>query len=108
MDLSAGQDHLQRIAQSIDQNVDLGAQATSAFPYGLISVSLFGASAVLMCAHDRAVYHRVFVVGIDSQQSKDRGPHTARGPAAEPLVGVFPTTQEIRQIAPGNSGSIAV
>jgi hypothetical protein len=41
-----------------------------------------------MGTHDRAVDHRVFIVGIGRQKGKDSLPDTSFGPTAEPLVNI--------------------
>lgn len=61
-----------------------------------------------MGSHDRAVDHREFVVGIDRQQCKDTGPDSTFGPAAVPSVRVVPITEILREVAPGDAGTIAV
>lgn len=43
---------------------------------------------MLMRAHDGAVDHRIFVVGIGSQIGKDPLPDTSFGPTAEPLMNI--------------------
>jgi hypothetical protein len=52
------------------------------------SPAFFRTSAVLMGTHDRAVDHRVFIVGIGRQKGKDSLPDTSFGPTAEPLVNI--------------------
>src|ERR1017187_10221056 len=108
MDLSAGQDDLQWIAQCVNQGVDLGAQAAFASANRLISTTSWGSRTVLMCPYNGAVDHRVFVVGIDCQQDEDPGPHSAHRPAAEAPVGVVPAAQAFREVAPRNAGAIPV
>ena len=61
-----------------------------------------------MGAHDGAVNHRIFVVGVGGQMLEEALPHPFFGPAAEPLVGVLPVAKPFRQIAPRNSGAVAV
>jgi hypothetical protein len=63
---------------------------------------------VLVGAHDGAVNHRIFVVGLGGQVLEEALPHPFIGPAAEPLVGVLPVAKPFRQIAPRNSGAVAV
>ena len=61
-----------------------------------------------MGAHDRAVDHRVFVVGIDRQQSKDAGPDSTFGPTAVPPVRVVPVTEAVREVPPRDARTITV
>ena len=61
-----------------------------------------------MGPRDRAVDHRVFIVGIDRQQSKDAGPDSTFGPAAVPPVGVVPVAEAFREVAPGDTRAIPV
>ena len=61
-----------------------------------------------MGAHDRAVDHRVFIVGIDRQQSKDAGPDVTFCPATVPPVRVVPVTEAFREVAPGDARAITV
>jgi hypothetical protein len=66
-----------------------------------------GASAVLMGAHDGAVDHRVFIVGLGSQMLKDPLTDSRFGPPAEAPV-VLPIAKPLRQIAPRNAGAVAI
>ena len=61
-----------------------------------------------MGSHDRAVDHRVFIIGIDGQQSKDAGPDSTFGPAAMPPMRVVPVTEVFRNVTPGDARAIAV
>jgi len=45
---------------------------------------------MLMGAHDGAVDHRIFVVGVCGEMPKHPLPHTSFGPAAEPQVDLCP------------------
>ena len=56
---------------------------------------------MLVGAHDGAVNHRIFVVGLGGQGLEEALLHPFIGPAAEPLVGVLPVAQPFRQIAHG-------
>lgn len=67
-----------------------------------------GARTVLMGSYDRAVDHRVFVVGINRQQSKDGGPDPTFGPTAVPPVRVVPVTEAVREIPPRDTRAITV
>jgi len=63
---------------------------------------------MLVGTHDGAVNHRIFVVGLGGQVLEEALPHPFIGPAAEPPVGVLPIAKPFRQIAPRNSGAVAV
>ena len=63
---------------------------------------------MLVRPHNRAVDHRVFVVSLAGEVLKDPFPHSGLRPAAEPPVRVFPITEPLRQITPGNSGRVAM
>jgi hypothetical protein len=53
-----------------------------------------------MRPHDGRVDHRVLVVGIVRQGVEKTRPNTGHGPTREALVGVAPTAEAFRQIAP--------
>ena len=61
-----------------------------------------------MGPHDGAVEHRVFVVGIAGKVFEQQLPHPVFGPAAVAAMGVLPVAESLRQVAPGNSGAIAI
>ena len=61
-----------------------------------------------MGAHDGAVDHRVFVVGVCGEMLKHPLPHTAFGPTAEPQVDLCPVAEPLRQIAPWHPGTITI
>jgi len=63
---------------------------------------------MLVGAHDGAVNHGVFIIGIGSQKLEELLPHTLLGPSAEPPMGVLPITELFGQIAPRNSGPVAI
>ena len=63
---------------------------------------------MLVGAHDGAVNHRIFVVGLSSEVLEEALPYPFLGPAAEPLVRVLPVAKPFRQVAPRNSGAVAV
>src|SRR6516162_8123576 len=88
--------------------MDFGAQSALAAADRLIIVFFGSASAVLVGAHDGAVNHRIFVVRVGGQVLEEALPHSFIGPAAEPPVGVLPVAKPFRQIAPRNSGTVAV
>ena len=62
---------------------------------------------MLMSAHDGAVDHSVFVVGVLGQKLEDPLPDARLCPAAEAAVHVLPVAEALRQIAPGNAGALA-
>jgi len=61
-----------------------------------------------MGAHDRAVDHRVFIVGIGSQMLENPLPNAGLGPSAEAPVDVLPIAEALRQIAPRNARTVAI
>jgi hypothetical protein len=63
---------------------------------------------MLMGAHDGAVDHRVFVVGICSEMLEYPLPHASFGPTAEPQMDLGPIAESRRQIAPWHPGAIAI
>jgi len=67
-----------------------------------------GARAVLVGAHDGAVDHRIFIVGIDREMLKDPLPDTCFGPSAEACVHLLPITEPFRQVSPRDASSIAI
>jgi hypothetical protein len=77
-------------------------------PIAWSSPAFFGAGAVLMGAHDGAVDHRIFVVGVRGEMLKYSLPHTAFGPTAEPQVNLGAVTEPLRQIAPWHPGTITI
>jgi hypothetical protein len=67
--LAAGQEEADRVTQRVDQGMYLGAQSAARSP-DWSSPALGGAGAMLVGAHDGAVDHRVFVVGIRGEMLK--------------------------------------
>ena len=63
---------------------------------------------MLVGPHDGAVNHRIFVVGVGGEVLEEALPHSFLGSTAEPLVGVLPIAKPLRQVAPRNSGAVAV
>jgi hypothetical protein len=61
-----------------------------------------------MGAHNGAVDHRVFIVGVSGQMLKNPFPDTRFCPTAEAAVNVFPVTETFRQVPPGNTGTVSV
>src|SRR5436190_23469577 len=59
-----------------------------------------GAGAVLMSAHDGAVDHRVFIVGVGGEMPEHPLPHPGLGPATEPPMRVLPIAEALGQVAP--------
>src|SRR5205085_8853637 len=68
----------------------------------------FRAGAVLMGAHDGAIDHRIFVVGIGRELLEDALPDTGFGPAGEAPVHVVPVAEPLWQIAPRDAGTVAI
>jgi len=77
-------------------------------PIARSSPAFFGADAVLVGPHDRAVDHRIFVVRIGRQKREDTVPDTAFGPSAPTPMRVVPVAEALGKIAPGDPGSVAV
>jgi hypothetical protein len=63
---------------------------------------------MLVSAHDGAVDHGVFVVGVGRQKLEHTAPHAAAGPSAEARMDRLPIAEALRQVTPGNACSIAV
>ena len=63
---------------------------------------------MLVGAHDGAVNHRIFVVGLGGQVLEEAVPHPFLGLAADWLVRVLPVAKPVRQVAPRNSGAVAI
>jgi len=63
---------------------------------------------MLVSPHDRAVDHRVFVVGIGRQSLEQPLPHSFIGPAGKAHMDLYGIAKALRQIAPGNACAIAV
>ena len=77
-------------------------------PIAWSSPAFLRAGAMLMGAHDGAVDHRVFVVGICGEMLEYPLPHTSFGPTAEPQMDLGPITEPRRQIAPWHPSAIAI
>src|SRR5215472_10740452 len=63
---------------------------------------------MLVRPNDRAVDHRIFVIGVGGQMLEDFLPDAGLAPAAEPLMGILPVAQSLRQITPGDAGAVAI
>ena len=61
-----------------------------------------------MNAHDSAVDHRVFIVGVGRQIFKSPVPDTLRGPMTEAPMGVYPVPAPLRQIAARRTSAIPI
>ncbi len=61
-----------------------------------------------MSAHDGAVDHGVFVVGIGSEMLKYPLPDAGFGPAGKPCVDLDRVAEALRQIAPRDARTITV
>jgi hypothetical protein len=77
-------------------------------PIAWSSPAFFGAGAMLMGAHDGAVDHRIFVVGVCCEMLKHPLPNAAFGPTAEPPVHLNSVTEPLRQIAPRHPRTITI
>lgn len=67
-----------------------------------------GTRAVLVGADDRAVDHRVFVVGIRRQIAKNLLPNAGFRPAAEAAMHVLPIAEPLREVPPRDAGTVPV
>ena len=63
---------------------------------------------MLMGAHDRAVDHGVFIVGVARQMLEKSSPHAGLGPSRKPGVRLDRVAETLGKIAPRNSRAIAV
>jgi hypothetical protein len=63
---------------------------------------------MLVGAHNGAVDHRIFVIGVCGEMPKHPLPHPAFGPTAEPQMDFCPVTEPLRQIAPWHASTITV
>ena len=63
---------------------------------------------MLMRPNDRAVDHRIFVIGVDGQMLENLLPDAGIAPAAEPSMGILPVAESLRQITPGDTGPVAI
>jgi hypothetical protein len=77
-------------------------------PIAWSSPSFLGAGAVLMCAYDGAVDHRVFVVRIGRQHFEELLPYAALGPARKSGVNLDRVAKPFRQVPPRNAGAITI
>jgi len=67
-----------------------------------------GAGAGLVGAHDGAVDHGVFVVGLAREVFEDALPHPRVGPAAEAPMHLHTITEALGQVAPGYASPVAI
>ena len=67
-----------------------------------------GAGAVLVGAHDRAVDHRVFFVGVCRQVKEHAPPHARLGPTGEPGMDVLPSPEPLGQVPPRHASTVAI
>jgi hypothetical protein len=77
-------------------------------PIAWSSPAFLGAGAVLMGAHNGAVDHRIFIVGISGKMQEDLLPDTRFGPSAEALMHVLPIAEALRQITPRHTSAITI
>src|ERR1700720_874291 len=105
----AGRKHqFDRIAQSVDERMNLGLQSAARSADRLRAVFFSSASTVLVSAHDRGVDHHVFVVGVARQQLENAIENAALRPSVKALVYDVPVAKTRGQITPRDSRSISV
>ncbi len=63
---------------------------------------------MLVGPDNRAVDHRILVIGLGRQGLQHSLPNPALGPASEPSMDILPTAKALGQLAPRNSGAIAI
>ena len=61
-----------------------------------------------MGSHNGTVDHRVFVVGIDSQQCENADPHAAFSPPAPSPMSVVPIAEARGKVPPGDTGAVSM
>jgi len=61
-----------------------------------------------MGAHNGAVDHGIFIVGIGGQLLKDPLPNSGFGPPGEARVHLLPRPKAVRKITPGKTSAITV
>ncbi len=61
-----------------------------------------------MGAHNGAVDHRVFVVGVGCEMPEHPLPYPGLGPAAEAPMRVFPIAEAFGQVAPRDARAIPI
>jgi hypothetical protein len=77
-------------------------------PIAWLSPDFFGTGAVLVSAHDGAVDHRVFVVGIGCEMLEDPLPDSGFSLAAEAQMDILPVAEAFRKVTSRDAGSIPV
>ena len=60
---------------------------------------------MLVGSDDGRVDHERLQVGVAAERLHDLGPDARLGPAVEPLKGVVPLAEPLRQVAPGGAGA---
>jgi hypothetical protein len=104
--LTAGQVAVDRVAEGIDQSVDLGAQSTARASDRL--AGFFGSGAVLMGAHNGAVDHRVFVSASAARCWETRCQTAEWARRLKRRCTFFQSPKRSREIAPRNAGAITI
>src|SRR3546814_950757 len=61
---------------------------------------------MLVCPHDGAIDHQVFVVPVPGQRLEHPVPDPALCPAAEAPVHILPVAEPLRQVAPRHPGPV--
>jgi hypothetical protein len=105
MGLSRGQQEAQRIAERVDQSVDFGAQSAFTAADRLIVIFFWAAPELSWWA--RTMVLSIIAYSLSASVAR-RSKRRFLGPTAEPLVGVLPIAKPLRQVAPRNSGAVAV
>jgi hypothetical protein len=62
---------------------------------------------MLMSAHDRAVDHGVFIVGVRGQVLEKTLPYSRFRPASVTAVHILPVAEPLRQVTPRHARSVA-
>src|SRR4051812_44444289 len=108
MSLTSGQEETERVAECIDECVDL-CSTHRVIARWLDPPQLFlSAGAMLMSAHDGAVDHRIFIVSLCGEVLEHAFPNAGDGPAAEASLHMDPIPKTLRQVTPRDPGPIAV
>src|SRR6476659_4643025 len=101
--LAAGQEEVDRVAQRVDQGVDLGAQSAALAPDCVVLTSFFWAPA--LCWWARTMVLSIIAYSLSASAARC---WNIRSQTAEPSVELCPLTEQLRQIAPWHPGTKAV
>ena len=105
MILARAEHHLDRIAEGIDERVNLGGHPPRDRPMAC-APCFFGRRRYARSAHDGGVDHHVFVVVIAGQEPENPLENAALGPSVETLIDDLPVAKALGQIALGDAGAI--